>query len=82
MASKADLTVIFEQDKEGNIIATAPDIPNCRVIGKTMEEAQAKIKEAILKELGCDPGSNIHLESAAPIVDHGHKHDSDCGCKH
>jgi ABC-type nickel/cobalt efflux system permease component RcnA len=82
MPSRADLTVIFEQDKEGNIIATAPDIPNCRVVGKSMEEAQEKIKEAILKEIGCEPGSSIRLESAAPIIDHGHTHGPDCGCGH
>lgn len=66
MTSKADLTIIFEQDKDGNYIATAPDLPNCRVIAKTMEEAQEKIKSAIMKELGCEPGSKINLECLDP----------------
>ena len=47
MPSKADLTVIFEQDLAGNIIATAPDLPNCRITAKTMEEAQAQVNELI-----------------------------------
>lgn len=82
MPSKADLTVIFEIDKEGNYIATAPDLPNCRVYGKSMEEVQEKIKAAIMKEIGCEPGSQIQLESVSPIIDHAHHHGPDCGCKH
>lgn len=79
--SKADLTVIFEQDKEGNIIATAPDLPNCRVVCKSMAEAQKKIKDAIIKEIGCVPGSTVHLESITPSGQSGCAHGSDCKCQ-
>ena len=65
MKEHKDLTVIFKLDKQGNYIASVPDLEGCRVIGKSMEEVKEKIKDAILKCLGCEKDSSaIRLESA------------------
>jgi len=68
--------VIFEQ-AEGNWAAYVPDLPGCITTGKTLEETEANIREAIeghlktLKEFG-DPiprptsvAKDIEIQSAA-----------------
>ncbi len=39
--------VIFEQDEDGVYIATAPSLQGCYAEGKTFEEAEANIREAL-----------------------------------
>ncbi|RJR43364.1 MAG: type II toxin-antitoxin system HicB family antitoxin [Deltaproteobacteria bacterium] len=39
--------VIIEQDEDGVFVAQCPSLPGCISQGKTREEAQANIKEAI-----------------------------------
>ena len=39
--------VIIEQDEDGNFVAHCPTLPGCISQGKTREEVQANIKEAI-----------------------------------
>jgi len=39
--------VIFEQDEDGVFVAHCPALPGCVSQGKTRDEAQANIKEAI-----------------------------------
>lgn len=46
MESK-EFTVVVEKDAEGWYVVTAPGIPGCYTQGKTLEEALARIKEAI-----------------------------------
>ena len=40
--------VIIEQDEDGVFVAQFPPLPGCISQGKTREEAQANIKEAII----------------------------------
>ena len=39
--------VIIEQDEDGVFVAQCPSLPGCISQGKTREEAQVNIKEAI-----------------------------------
>jgi antitoxin HicB len=39
--------VIIEQDEDGVFVANCPTLPGCISQGKTRDEAQANIKEAI-----------------------------------
>lgn len=39
--------VLIEQDEDGIFVASAPAIPGCHAQGKTLEEAQERIKEVI-----------------------------------
>lgn len=41
------LRIIIEQDEDGVFVAQCPALPGCISQGKTREEAQANIKEAI-----------------------------------
>jgi len=61
MKEHKDLTVIIEQDAAGSYIAYVPDLPGCRVQGKSLAEVQELIKKAIQQGLGdCD--ASIKLE--------------------
>ena len=44
---KVSVTVHFEEQDDGNIVAWAPDLPECVSDGDTMEEAKKRILEAI-----------------------------------
>jgi predicted RNase H-like HicB family nuclease len=44
-------TVIFEQ-AEHNWAAYVPDLPGCITTGKTLEETEQSIREAVLREFG------------------------------
>ena len=52
MKEHRDLTVVIEQDSAGNYIASVPELKDCHVQGKSMEEVQELIKQAIEKSLG------------------------------
>lgn len=41
------LKVIIEQDEDGYFVAECPALPGCVSQGKTSEEAEANIREAI-----------------------------------
>ena len=40
-------SVLFEQDEDGVFIAHVPSLPGCHTQGKTLAEAERRIKEAI-----------------------------------
>jgi antitoxin HicB len=39
--------VVFEQDEDGMFVATCPSLPGCLSQGRTRQEAQQNIQEAI-----------------------------------
>lgn len=47
MKSLLDFQVIFTTDEDGVYVADCPAIPGCHSQGKTLEEAEAHILEAI-----------------------------------
>lgn len=48
MPDTLNFKVIIKQDEDGVFVATCPAIPGCHSQGKTYEEAEKNIKEAIL----------------------------------
>lgn len=52
-------TVVIEQDEDGWYVAKVPDLHGCATQGKTVEQALARVKEAIL---AC-----IESEKEAPV---------------
>lgn len=42
-----EFTVIFEKDRDGGYVASAPTLPGCHSQGESLEEAQRNISEAI-----------------------------------
>lgn len=42
-----DFMVLIEQDEQGWFVVKVPDIQGCYTQGKTIEEALARIKEAV-----------------------------------
>lgn len=40
-------TVLFEKDEDNFYVASVPGLPGCYTQGKTLEEAQSRIKEVI-----------------------------------
>lgn len=39
--------VLIERDEDGLYVASVPELPGCYTQGKTLEEARARIREAI-----------------------------------
>lgn len=39
--------VLFERDEDGIFVAHVPALPGCHTQGRTLEEAQLRVKEAI-----------------------------------
>lgn len=39
--------IIIEQDEDGIFIADVPEFPGCHTQGRTLEEAEGRIEEAI-----------------------------------
>ena len=44
--NKIDVT--FEEDEDGFIVASCPSLPGCHSQGRTREEAEVNIREAII----------------------------------
>jgi len=42
------INVTFEEDEDGLIIASCPSLPGCHSQGRTREEAEVNIREAII----------------------------------
>jgi len=55
------LLITIYQDEDGVFIAECPSIPGCVSQGKTEEEAEAKIREAIKECLEVRPENNLPL---------------------
>ena len=47
MKSDLNFTIIVTQDEDGVFVSSCPAIPGCHSQGKTYEEAETHIKEAI-----------------------------------
>lgn len=47
MKNLLNFTAVITQDEDGIFVATCPAIPGCHSQGKTYEEAQKNIEEAI-----------------------------------
>lgn len=47
MAKDLQFKVIIEQDEDEVYVASVPELPGCYIQGKTLEEAQERIREAI-----------------------------------
>ena len=61
--------LIIEQDEDGVFVANCPTLPGCISQGKTREEAQANIKEAIigyLESLAKHGKTEIHQRTFLP----------------
>ncbi|RJP23437.1 MAG: hypothetical protein C4527_20245 [Candidatus Omnitrophota bacterium] len=41
-------TIVFEKDEDGVLIVSVPALPGCHSYGRTVEEAEQNIQEAIL----------------------------------
>jgi predicted RNase H-like HicB family nuclease len=57
--------ITIYQDKDGMFIAECPSIPGCVSQGKTEQEAEANIQEAINECLG------VRAEKGMPLVNCG-----------
>jgi predicted RNase H-like HicB family nuclease len=61
MKTHKDFTIVVKQSKDGMYAASIEEIPECRVVAKTMEELQELVKIAIKRHLG-DKNARIKLE--------------------
>ncbi len=43
-----EYTVVIEHDEEGYFVATVPALPGCHTQAKSLDELEARVKEAIL----------------------------------
>jgi predicted RNase H-like HicB family nuclease len=48
MEPKYSYTVFYEADPDGGYVASVPALPGCHTQGSTLEEAEERIREAIL----------------------------------
>ncbi len=48
MVRTLQYTIVFEKDEDGVLIGSVPALPGCHSHGRTQEEAENNIKEAIL----------------------------------
>lgn len=53
-------TVLFEIDEDGYYVASVPSLAGCYTQGKTLEEAQQRIKEVIDLCLEDEQTANTH----------------------
>ena len=53
-------TVIITEDEYGNVLATAPGLPDCHVQAKTQQEVLRKIRDTIVEIIS--RGKIIQLE--------------------
>jgi len=62
-------TVVFERDEDGVYIADVPALPGCHSHGRTLEEAEENIREAILGYLeGLQVvGEEIPIDEPGPV---------------
>ncbi|MFH1738329.1 MAG: type II toxin-antitoxin system HicB family antitoxin [bacterium] len=62
-------TVNFEQDEDGVYIATVPALPGCHSFGRTLDEAEKNIQEAIEGHLEArlKAGDPIPIEEAPSV---------------
>jgi predicted RNase H-like HicB family nuclease len=47
MIHNHNFQVLYQQDQDGFYVAKVPTLPGCHTQGKTIEEAEERIKEAI-----------------------------------
>ena len=52
---QTNFQVIYQRDEDGYYVARVPALPGCHTQGKTLEQAESRIKEAI----------ELYLESLA-----------------
>jgi predicted RNase H-like HicB family nuclease len=68
-----DLTIVYESEEEGWILASIPEIPGAMSQGRTREEARANVIDALRLMLSPEPSSTddrrereaLHLTIAA-----------------
>lgn len=43
-----EFTVVIEQDEEGYLVGTVPDLKGCHTQARSLDELMARVREAIL----------------------------------
>lgn len=46
--SGREFTVVVEQDEDGVLVGSVPELPGCHTQGKNLDELMERMKEAIL----------------------------------
>lgn len=60
LTSQHNFQVVYQLDEDGLYVARVPALPGCHTQGKTLEQAQSRVKEAIqayLESLAMDKKS-------------------------
>jgi predicted RNase H-like HicB family nuclease len=70
--SRRTFSVVLEEDEDGYVIASVPELRGCHTQGRTIDEAMTNIREAIqlCLEDDAEPSSTRFLGVAVATVDH------------
>ena len=60
-----NLTIVFESDEDGWIVASIPEVPGAHSQGKTREEARENVIDALHEILALRFGENASVGNAA-----------------
>jgi predicted RNase H-like HicB family nuclease len=65
MSESVSLTIVYEQDEDGWIVASIPEVPGAHSQGHTREEARANVIDALRGILELRFGEHARTEPAA-----------------
>ncbi len=71
MQRPRNFTVVVEQDDEGYLVASVPDLPGCHTQARSLDELLKRVREAIslcLEEQGQDVKVGLRLVGVHQVV--------------